>query len=404
MKNRAVTHNRKVHALFVVQNNQVPQDTRVWKEAQTIKEAGYKVSVICPNICEETASYKTIEGIDIYQYRSFLEGTNPFGLLLEYFLASISIIFYSLKIYSKNPFNIIHLANPPDFLLILFLPYKFLRVKIIFDHHDLSPEYFIEKFGKKNLLYRILLFLEKLSYKLSDKIIVTNKSFINLGIKRNTISREKIHIVRNGPDLNYVYEYKNKIDKKRNDEYLIGYVGHIDKQDCLPKLIESIDYIVNDRKFKNLKVLIIGEGTALNDVIKKVKSKNLEKYFIFYGPEYEREKLFRLLSGVDLCVDPQEESTVLSLSTSIKIMEYMAVGKPIVQYDTKEARFTAGKASVYIKNNDEKAFGEEIIRLLCDEEKRREMGEIGFKRVKKYFHWGIQKKKLLKVYSSFQSS
>ena len=205
-------------------------------------------------------------------------------------------------------------------------------------------------------------------------------------------------MVRNGPDLSVVHSYSIKKDFRNEKKYLIGYVGKIDKQDCLSKLVDSIEYIINIRKFKDFRVLIIGDGTERKKIEAMTKYKKLEKYFIFYGAEYNKKKLFTLLSSVDVCVEPRRESEISSKSTSIKIMEYMTLGKPIVQYDGTEGRFSAKGASLYIENNDEYAFGDAIIYLLNNEKKRKEMGEYGIKRVREFFQWDIQKEILLKIY------
>ena len=141
--------NTKYHVIFAVENNQVPQDTRVWLEAKALEENGFNVSIICPNIRREKENHKKLDNINIFQYRSFFEGTSVFGLLLEYILSSFFIFLYAIKVYLRQPFHIVHLANPPDFLIVLFLCFKLLGVKIVFDHHDLCPELFIEKFNKK---------------------------------------------------------------------------------------------------------------------------------------------------------------------------------------------------------------------------------------------------------------
>ncbi|TET98026.1 MAG: glycosyltransferase, partial [Candidatus Stahlbacteria bacterium] len=174
--------------------------------------------------------------------------------------------------------------------------------------------------------------------------------------------------------------------------------GRIDKQDCLSKLVSSVEYMVKERSFRDFKVLIIGDGTDSARIEEIVIDRKLGEYFIFYGSEYNKENLFKILSSVDLCVDPQKESEVLNKSTPLKIMEYMALGKPIVQYDGTEGRFSAKGASLYIENNDEYAFGDAIIYLLNNEKKRKEMGEYGIKRVREFLQWDIQKKNLLKIY------
>lgn len=390
--------NKKFHILFIVENNQVPQDTRVWMEAEALKESGFNVSVICPNIEKDKESHKRLSDIEIFQYISFFEGKTTFGLILEYLLSSFLILLYAIKIYLNRPFQIVHIANPPDFLFLIFLPFKSMGLKIVFDHHDLSPELFIEKFGSKNFLYKLILFFEKLSYKIADIIITTNKSVKKAGIKRSKADEKKVFVVRNGPDLSVVHLYPVKKNIRNGGKYLIGYVGKIDKQDSLSKLVNSIEYMVNNRGFTDFKVLIIGDGTEWKNVEKIVRDKKIEDYFIFYGSEYNKKRLFTLLSSVDVCVEPRRESEISSKSTSIKIMEYMALSKPIVQYDGIEGRVSAQDASFYIENNDECAFGDAIIYLLKNKEKMREMGAYGVKRVREVLQWDIQKEILLKIY------
>jgi len=390
--------NFKSHVLFVVENNQVPQDTRVWLEAKALEGNGFDVSVICPDIRKEKESHKILDNIEIFQYISFFEGSTVFGLLLEYLLSSFFIFLYAIKIYLRKPFHTVHLANPPDFLIVIFFFFKLLGVEIVFDHHDLCPELFIEKFGKRSYIYKMVLFFERLSYKFANVIITTNNSVKRVGIERDNTDEKNIFVVRNGPDLSVVHPYSIKKDFRNGRKYLIGYVGKIDEQDCLSKLVNSIEYMVNNRDFTDFRVLIIGDGTECKKIEEMVRYEKLGEYFIFYGSEYNKEKLFTLLSSVDVCVEPRKESEISSKSTSIKIMEYMALGKPIVQYKSVEGKYSAQKSSLYIESNDERAFGDAIIYLLNNEKKRKEMGKYGMKRVRKFLHWDIQKNPLLNIY------
>ncbi|MEO0293129.1 MAG: glycosyltransferase family 4 protein [candidate division WOR-3 bacterium] len=389
-----------IHILLVVENNQVPMDTRVWKEAQALREKGFNVSVICPNKNKDK-NYKKLGEVEIHQYYNpFIKGTSILSILGEYLFTIFPLLFYSLKIYIKKPFSIIHIANPPDFLVILFLPFKLFGIKIVFDHHDLSPELFIEKFGEKNFFFKLLLICEKLSYKLADVIITTNNSIKDTCIKRNKVSKNKVFVIRNGPDLNEIKNlYRVKDNLRRGKKYLIGYVGNIDSQDSLEKLVASIEYIVKERKFDDFRVLIIGDGNYRTKIEDIVQQKSLQEYFIFYGSEYNRKKLFSLLSKIDIGVEPSRETEKFSKSTSTKVMEYMALGKPVIQYNSLEGIFTAGKASLFIKNNDERNFGDAIIYLLKDKKRRKEMGEYGKRRVKKVLQWNIEKEKLLNLYT-----
>ncbi len=387
-------HKGKINILFVVENSPGILDCRVWPEAKSLIASGFDVSILSPqNI--KTSTPKIKDGIKLYEYPHLIEMNNALGILLEYLFSAYFILMYALKIYLKRPFNIVHLANPPDFLCILFLPFKILGVKIIFDHHDLSPELFLEKFFKKNFLFYILKILEKFSYKLSDIIIAPNNSYKALGAKRNKVSLNKIFVVRNGPDLNIVKPYP-PIDKIK--KYLIVFIGKMEEQDGVVKLVYSIDHIVNTRNFKDFKVLVIGDGNDKKRIERIIANKNLKEFFILHGAEYNKKKLFSFISTADICVDPERESELSTKSTHLKTLEYMALGKSIIQYNRKEGRFSAGKSSVYIQNNDEKAFGDAIISLLQDEKKRKEMGKYGKERVQKYLQWDTQKKELLRAY------
>jgi len=68
-------------------------------------------------------------------------------------------------------------------------------------------------------------------------------------------------------------------------------------------------------------------------------------------------------------------------STMNKIMEYMALGKPIVQFDLTEGRFSAQEASLYARPNDAVDLGDKLIDLLDDPQRREQMGAFGRKRV-----------------------
>lgn len=145
-------------------------------------------------------------------------------------------------------------------------------------------------------------------------------------------------------------------------------------------------------------MLIIGDGTARENIEELVKEKGLEDYFIFHGAEYNRNKLYRLLYETEACVDPLTYNEETKIGTAIKIMEYMAVGKPIVQYNIGEGMVTAGESSIYIRNNDKIAFGDAIIELLKNKKKRDVMGKIGRKRIEEKFQWAVQEKKLINLY------
>jgi len=191
----------KKHVLFVIENSTAPLDPRVWREALTLKKNGYEVSIICPQKFGQNKSCEVIEGIEIFRHPMPHEANEKIGFIFEYLNAIIWEFYLSLKIYLKKPFHFMHTANPPDYLFIIAFFYKLLKVKFIYDHHDISPESYVTKFERKDFLYYILLLFEKFSFKLSDIVISTNESYKNIAIERGKKNKRSVFVVRNGPDL-----------------------------------------------------------------------------------------------------------------------------------------------------------------------------------------------------------
>ncbi|HEY9362102.1 MAG TPA: glycosyltransferase, partial [Chitinophagaceae bacterium] len=184
------------HILIIVENLPVPFDRRVWEEANTLKENGAHVSVICPKMKGFTKSYECINGIEIYRHSLPIEASKALGYLLEYTIALFWEFFLSWKIFFKKRFHVIHGCNPPDLVFVIALSFKLFGVKYVFDHHDINPELYEAKYKKKNLFYRLLVLLEKITFQVADYSIATNESFKKIAINRGRMEENKIAVIR----------------------------------------------------------------------------------------------------------------------------------------------------------------------------------------------------------------
>jgi glycosyltransferase involved in cell wall biosynthesis len=120
--------------------------------------------------------------------------------------------------------------------------------------------------------------------------------------------------------------------------------------------------------------------------------------FVTLTGRVDDKTLFTILSTADVCVNPDRVTTMNDISTMNKIMEYMALGKPIVQFDLTEGRRSALEASVYARKNDVEDLADKILDLIDDEARRKEMGEFGRMRVEKALQWTHEVPKLLEAY------
>ena len=382
------------HILIIVENLPLPFDRRVWQEANTLKENGAYVSIICPKMKGYNKSFEQINGIDIYRH-PLTEKKGAIGYLLEYSTALFWEFVLSLKIYFKKRFQVIQGCNPPDLIFLIALFYKIFGVKYVFDHHDINPELYIAKFGKKGFFYKSLILMERLTFATANYSIATNDSYKEIAIRRGKMNPDKVQVVRSGPKLDRLKINAGDIKYKKRRNFLVGYVGVIGEQEGLDLLLESLKYIVIKRD--DVQFAIVGGGTELAVIKELTKKMGLQNYIDYYG-RVDDETMVNILNTADVCVNPDKPTEMNNLSTMNKIMEYMALKKPIVQYDLKEGRISAQKASLYAVNTSPEDFAKKIIWLLDQPAIRNEMGEFGYNRVLNELSWEFESKKLVEFY------
>jgi glycosyltransferase involved in cell wall biosynthesis len=370
---------------------------RVWKEAVSLHAAGYSVTVLSPRGKGYEQRYEVLDGIRIYRHPLPNEGNSALGYVREYAAALVWEFLFTWWIYLREGFDVIQGCNPPDDIFLIALPFKLLGVKYIFDHHDANPELYLSKYGKRGAFYHIQVWLEKLTYRVSDVVMATNGSYRDLAISRGGLKPQDVFVVRNGPDLRTFKPVPPITSLKHGKRYLIGYVGTMSIQEGLDILLDVALYIKNLGR-QDIHFTCVGGGPGLVGLRKMVEEKNLSDIVNFTGRIPDRQ-LLEILSTSDICVNPDKPCEMNDISTMIKIMEYMTLGKPIVQFDLKEGRFSAQDAALYADNeNQVPDFAAKILWLLDHPEKRYQMGEFGRKRVAEELAWDYSIDGLLAAY------
>ncbi len=388
--------------LIIVENLPVPFDRRVWQEATALKNNGHIVSVICPAMKGYSKEFEIIDNIHIHRHPLTVEGSGAPGYLVEYSLALFHQFILCIKVLNQRGFDVIHACNPPDNIFIIGGFFKFIfGKKFLFDHHDITPELYMAKFGKKDIFYRIMLLWEKLTFKTADISIATNESYKKIAIKRGGMPPEKVHIVRSGPDLNRTKTVLGDDKWKKNKKFLVGYVGVMGAQEGLDYLLEGISYLVHELKRLDIHFVLIGSGTELEQ-LKTLTGKLKIQNFVTFTGRVPDDLLMQILSTADICVNPDVVNDMNDKSTMNKIMEYMALGKPIVQFEMTEGKFSAQDASLYAEPNNSRSLIDKIIQIIDDPELGRKMGDFGRKRVVKHLQWKHEIPKLIAAYKALR--
>ena len=383
--------------LIVVENLPVPFDRRVWAEATTLAAHGYTVSVVSPKGKGFEADYELLDGVHVYRHDLPPEGNSAGGYLREYGSALWNELRLALKVRRERGIDVLHGCNPPDLIFLVAWAMRPFGVRYLFDHHDICPELYEAKFGRRGLLWKAMVLFEWLTFKTASVSIATNESYAEIARRRGGMRPEDVFVVRSGPKIEKLELRPPKPELRKGAKHLIGYVGVIGQQEGLDLLVDSAEHMIRRMGRDDVHFGIVGGGPALEEVQADVRARGLADHFTFTGRAPD-DLLLDMLNTADVCVNPDRVTVMNDLSTMNKIMEYMTLAKPIVQFELKEGRASAAEASLYARANDTVDFAEKIVGLLDDPGKRAEMGRIGRERVQAALSWAHSVPNLLAAY------
>lgn len=394
------TGRERRRVLIIVENLPVPFDRRVWLEANALHDAGYAVTVICPKGKGFEASEEVIDGITVYRHPLPYEGESGFlGFLAEYSLAWLMEFGLAWKASFRRGFDIVHACNPPDNIFLVALFFRPFGVRFVFDQHDINPELYEAKYARKDMLYRVICWLERATYATAHLVISTNESYRRIALTRGKKRPEQVHIVRSAPDTTRFKQVVVDESLKRGRAHLVVYLGVMGRQEGVNLLLDAVAYICNTLGRKDVFFALVGSGPERANMEKYAETLGVAEHVHFTGRIPDSELLV-YLSTADVCVNPDVVNEMNDKSTMNKIMEYMAVGKPIVQFEMTEGRYSAQDASLYAKPNDAVDFADKILELLADPEQRTRMGEFGRRRMEEQLDWRFSREALIKAYAT----
>ena len=384
--------------LIIVENLPVPLDRRVWQESCALRDAGYEVVVICPQMRGFTQAEEKLEGIQIYRHWISEEAGGFIGFFREYASALWGEARLAWKAWWRHRFKLIHLCNPPDLLFLVAWPFKLLGVRVIYDVHDVWPEMFEAKFGRRGLFYWCVRLAERLTHACADIVLATNESVQRTALERGGKKPEDVYVVRTAPKI-AAQEARPDPALRKNKRFLVGYVGVMGDADGVNYLIEAADHLVHGLGRQDVQFLLMGTGpehaklVALRDRLGLVDCVDLPG-------RVTNEFLFSALRTIDLGVSCDPINPYNDHCTMNKVLEYMAFGKAQVLFDLKEGRASAAEAAVYVGENSAVRLAEAIGRLLEDPQARERMGEIGAERIRTRLNWDRSVDQLLKAYQA----
>jgi glycosyltransferase involved in cell wall biosynthesis len=382
-----------------VQNLPVPFDRRVWLEATTLTRAGHAVSVICPKLKGYVKSYEHLDGIDVYRYPAPVQGEGALSYVVEIVAAFLWTALLSIRVeLFGRGFDAIHACNPPDTFWLLARAWRLAGVRFVYDQHDLCPEMYLAKFGRRGLLHRMLLALERLSFRSADVVIAPNRSHAEIARSRGGVDAERIVVVRSGPDPERLQVGTPDETLRRGRRFLCTYLGEMCTQDGVDHLVRAVKVLCVDRGRRDVLFAFLGGGPSQPALVAYARELGVDAYCHFAGHVSDAD-LCRYLSTTDLGVDPTPKTEWSDRSTMNKIGEYMYFGCPVVAFDLRESRYTAAAAARFVTTDRDEDLADQIDRLLDDEPTRRRMRDVAQHRARTKLVWANSEPRLLAAYA-----
>lgn len=391
---------RPRRALILVENLPVPLDRRVWLEATTLAAHGYEMSVICPTGRGWDAPFEEIEGVRIHRYPAPPEAhSGALAYAREYGSALRHMMRLAREVDRGRGFDLIHGCNPPDLLYLVARRWRGRGVRYLFDHHDVCPELFEAKFGagRRRALHALMRRLERASFREASVSLATNESFRRIAVERGGMDPADVFVVRSAPQVERFTPGPPDPAVRRGASAVMGYVGVIGQQEGMDLLVAAADHLIRDLGVRDARFVVVGFGPELPVVERDVAARGLGAHFDFTGPLYGSD-LLRVLNSCDIGVAPDPKNAMNDISTMNKVMEYMTLRKPVVQFDLAEGRASAGEASLYARANDPLDFARRLKTLIDDPSLRARMGELGRARVLERLSWDASVPPLLAAY------
>lgn len=389
----------KKKVLFITNSHPIPNYRRTWKKASALANDDYEVRVVCPTGLKKVGVKKVKKVEAHYYYKKEEDAAGGKKSLLGKELADlIKVGLKVFKIYLKRQFRIIHLANPSDTLVLICLFYKLLGYKFVYERSESTPDRYLREhaINPSKFALAILKWLERLAIKHAHLIIVPDYKDKHDLIRNLKAKKEKIVTIEPLPDLKDFYQPAINWKYKRGFPYMALYSGSLKIERGLVRLLDAVSFIVNGLGRKDILFVFAGTGRDMENLICYAERKGIAKNVYFAG-WLNQEKLLGHLAVADLGLAPEP----LKRSTSLfrdSILEYMALGKPVVSFNTITNRRKIGKAGVFVNEYNREAFAREIIRLLDNKDRSRAMGEMGRKRIERDLNWLRSELKLLGAY------
>lgn len=313
-----------VHARYPV------WEPRVQREARALIDAGYEVDVICLRQPGEPARERLYNKLNVYRLPLHRhKGRGKWAQILEYLLFFFLAWWQLIRLHFRRHYRIVHIHNPPDFLVFIAWIPRLMGAKVILDLHDLMPEFYASRFKSKmnGRMVRLVGWQEQLAVRFADHIITVTEPWRQTLIRRG-LSPNKCSVVMNVADSRVFRQEEINIHQSRDDCFHLIYHGNLSRQYGLDLALQAIAQLKHD--LPGIYLTIHGRGAFLDGLQQLSDELELEEHVHFSTNHMPIEDLPAFIARADVGLVPYRRDVFVDGILPTKLMEYAALGMPVI--------------------------------------------------------------------------
>ena len=374
------------HVVIVNQNAALEIDLRPRREAETLAEAGYTVTLVGGTRSPEAVRAMTGARVHLELYPQPREGRGVVGQIREQQQAMARALLGLRRAARRAPVAAVHAGNPPD---NFFLARRALRPvqgstpRFVFDQHDAAPVLLEEKFPQTPLRRPLMTTarrIERWSFAAAGLVVFANAEY-RARAERDGLLRSDSEVVPNGWSLPAVPADPHWRD---GADHLFAYVGTIGEQDNVDRLVDAVAELGLPGR---VKVVVAGAGSALAAAQRRARDRDVAAAFEWLGFVRDRDRIASLVRSADVCVAPEVDSAFNRLATFVKVVEYMSAGAPTVAHRLPQTERLAGDTLEYAPDMTAAGLAAALRAVLADPERARRLGAAAHERFREGISW-----------------
>jgi glycosyltransferase involved in cell wall biosynthesis len=368
-------------------------NARIEQYAKALVMRGDAVDIIALDRAN-TPNFRNVDGVNLYQVQTRKLRRESFATyVFQVLMFMLRSFWFLLKKQFTDPYDVIHVHSVPDFLVFGALIPKLFGVPIILDIHDILPEFYLTKFGvsERSVVFKILVLIEKISIVFADHVIIANPIWRERLLRRSA-TPEKVTVIGNYPDPRKFFPRS----KSRSDgKFVLIYPGSLNWHQGLDIAIQAFQKVVGE--MPDAEFRIYGEGPEREKLAQLARECGVETKILF-SDFLPGKEIAEIMANSDLAIVPKRAKSVFGTeAASTKIMEFMAVGVPVIVSRTKiDALYHTDATVRFFDSDDADELGKAMLFLYSNPASRTELVNNALEYVKVH-NWETKKAEYLAI-------